>query len=65
MCVYDCAFFLYTITIMTSNTNPLDWDYSSNRTAAGNPESEDQLIMPTCQFDCVFRAYVQSHVLAL
>lgn len=50
---------------MTSNTNPLDWDYSSNRAAAGNPESEDQLIMPTCQFDCVFHAYVQSHVLAL
>lgn len=31
--------FLSTAPIMTSDTNPLDWDYSSSRAAAGKPEA--------------------------
>lgn len=36
-----CASFLTTVRVMTSNTNPLDWDYSSSRAVAGRPEAED------------------------
>lgn len=36
-----CVSFLSTVMVMTSNTNPLDWDYSSSRAAAGRREAED------------------------
>lgn len=36
-----CVSFLSTVMVMTSNTNPLDWDYSSSRAAAGRREVED------------------------
>lgn len=36
-----CLPFLTTVRVMTSNTNPLDWDYSSSRAVAGRPAAED------------------------
>lgn len=44
MCVCTCVLVLSTYStakVMTSNTNPLDWDYSSSRAAAGRLEAED------------------------
>lgn len=36
---------LSTVRIMTSNKNPLDWDYSSSRAAAGKRQAEDWTIL--------------------
>lgn len=37
----ECVSFLSAVRIMTSNTNPLDWDYSSSTAAAGKPQAKD------------------------
>lgn len=39
MCDCSCVPFLTTVRIMTSNTNPLDWDYSPSRIARAKPEA--------------------------
>lgn len=36
-----CMSFLSAGRIMTSNTNPLDWDYSSSGEVAGKPQTDD------------------------